>query len=248
MIFTLVTSMLYLTAIFVVNRRTEMLCVLAAIAVLFVVSLNRKRKKEFRAKLITLGCVVAGGILILLILAVTGKLGRYASLLTALFSGKSAGDFSNGRIALWKEAWGYFLENPLFGIGWHRFITITPNAHEVHNTYLQWLCETGIVGFLLMAIPRFLIYFANLAQARRLTRDENAVPFHKEISYIALGIQTFLLLADVIDPAYYHQHYFAFYGVTFLLVEKAMLLEKSQYGKQSLRTLLPALLRCLSSK
>lgn len=248
LIFAVATSVLYLAAIFVVNRRTELLCVIAAIAVLFIVSLNRRRKHEFQSKLFLLCCVAAVGLILLLILAITGKLGRYASLFLALFSGGKAGDVSSGRIELWKEAWDYFLDNPLFGIGWHRFITITPNAHEVHNTYLQWLCETGIVGFLLMAVPRFVIFGVNLAQVRRLTRAKNANPFHKEISYVALGVQTFLLLADVIDPAYYHQHYFAFYGVAFLMLEKSLMLEQPQYGKHDLRKLVPAIWHYLALK
>lgn len=57
-----------------------------------------------------------------------------------------------------KEA---IIERPLFGVGFGRFIesdyVSLPRAFEIHNTPLQFLAETGIVGFVAYLV--FMIYF-----------------------------------------------------------------------------------------
>lgn len=74
----------------------------------------------------------------------------------------------NNRLALWKGAWSYFLRSPIFGIGFGRYNDAGPtdlnfygikgfvsyyigqnyrfSTAHAHNSYLQFLAETGIVG------------------------------------------------------------------------------------------------------
>ena len=54
---------------------------------------------------------------------------------------------------LWLPAIYLFLESPLLGIGWGNFkysftkyYKYTANQNNVHNVYLQLLCETGVIG------------------------------------------------------------------------------------------------------
>src|SRR5205823_986261 len=64
---------------------------------------------------------------------------------------------SNHRWAWWKESWSAFLEHPLDGTGAGSFVlvhrprrsTSLDVTTEPHNVPLQFLGETGIVGFLL---------------------------------------------------------------------------------------------------
>lgn len=66
-----------------------------------------------------------------------------------------AGDVSNGRYVLWAQAWKTFLRNPIFGKGWYWFRynnSLGKVYFHVHNCFLQWLCELGIIG----AIPFFI--------------------------------------------------------------------------------------------
>ncbi|MBV9545664.1 MAG: O-antigen ligase family protein [Chloroflexi bacterium] len=73
------------------------------------------------------------------------------------------GGGSSGRSDLWRVGWQVFAGHPLFGIGIGNFTVveahyvlapgnisriqyITDQPHLVHNTYLQLLAETGIVG------------------------------------------------------------------------------------------------------
>ena len=52
---------------------------------------------------------------------------------------------SNGRLELWGQALNSFGNNPLFGIGLKKIFSLI--GMDVHNTYLQILAETGIIGF-----------------------------------------------------------------------------------------------------
>lgn len=78
--------------------------------------------------------------------------------LTLIYS-NSGTDKTSGRIELWSLAVKLFKGSPVFGIGWLKFpdynFTIADAHAEVHNSYLQVLCETGIVGiitFVLMIV------------------------------------------------------------------------------------------------
>lgn len=68
-----------------------------------------------------------------------------------------ADNLSNGRIDLWNIAWKSFLEHPVLGIGLKSIHAQT--GVDVHNTYIQILTETGIVGFLLfvLALVRLIV-------------------------------------------------------------------------------------------
>jgi putative inorganic carbon (HCO3(-)) transporter len=57
-----------------------------------------------------------------------------------------------GRVLLFGAAWKMFVSAPLFGVGYGNFRElynipgIDPNTFDVHNLYLEFLAETGILG------------------------------------------------------------------------------------------------------
>lgn len=58
----------------------------------------------------------------------------------------TGGDVTNGRLILYQSAIKEFVNNPLMGIGWEHFRVVYSKYTDVHNIYLQLLCETGVVG------------------------------------------------------------------------------------------------------
>lgn len=107
-------------------------------------------------------------------------------------------DISTGRFDMWKLAWGLFLNNPLFGIGWNKYITVMANplgihpnyATSVHNVYLQVLCETGIVGFSTITFIMFYSYYNTIKLIR--TNSLNNRLYNGLV--VSAVIQTFVLL------------------------------------------------------
>ena len=63
------------------------------------------------------------------------------------------GDITSGRTGLYNAALKAFNDQPVFGIGLNQFRTYTHIDTLPHNTYLQVLCEQGIIGFIAYILP-----------------------------------------------------------------------------------------------
>lgn len=60
----------------------------------------------------------------------------------------SVNELSSSRLSLIVHAYNYFLESPVIGHGFKFFYN--ERGQDVHNTFLQLLCESGIVGTILI--------------------------------------------------------------------------------------------------
>ena len=75
-------------------------------------------------------------------------------------------DIGDARLALYRDTWRLFEQQPVFGWGWHSFQYVFPRVQssefkmqneqrlksvftDAHNDWLQWLAELGLVGALL---------------------------------------------------------------------------------------------------
>ena len=154
------------------------------------------------------------------LLAQNGFLTRYVNTIEQLLSGTGdKNDLSSDRLNLWARACSLFLQYPLTGIGWRQFTNYNTYGHEVHNTYLQWLCETGVIGFVFICIPLLWLFLKAVRNYNRLRSWGNApeVVRIRYIDMIAIGIQLFLLLMHFIDMRFYSMSFFAFFAVAVVL-------------------------------
>lgn len=144
----------------------------------------------------------------------------------------TANQLTSGRLDLWKKALELFSEKPAFGIGWEQFMNHNTYEHDVHNTYLQWLCEAGIVGFVLLMVPTAGMYLITLRRTIRYRRKGCTVPYGiRRMNFVSLGMQTFLLAVNLIDPAYYHLNYFCFLALVIGLEDAAGRLEAESVAR-----------------
>jgi O-antigen ligase len=110
-----------------------------------------KNKRTFRfITLAALLCAVAGVVVLF---------GKIKLILSDYFE---RGMSDNGRFELWRAAFDNFRDNFVFGGGFYGFEVpdsilspFGPLAKQAHNTVLQLLSATGIVGFLSYAYYRF---------------------------------------------------------------------------------------------
>lgn len=155
--------------------------------------------------------------------------------LNSILGGKS--DITSGRIQLWKIAVELLKKYPLLGIGVFRFGDHVPAAFSeihgrglvtnVHNDYLQHLCEMGIFGALMVSIPTVYLIFEALKQAKRIRKDKKIYSSSVYILNIgALGIQLFYAILGIIDPCFYQMTYWSFYTVGIIFLEFALQIEK----------------------
>lgn len=114
----------------------------AVVALLISIILHFLLAKKLNvSKLITIGIIM----LILYYLVLPVVLGSFGEQFNRMSDFGFEDD--NGRFELWGNAFELFLSKPLLGIGLGGMVDTM--GHASHNTYMQVLTETGLLGFVL---------------------------------------------------------------------------------------------------
>lgn len=269
-VFIVLSSVLYVTGILLMGRRSEVLALGAAGLVMLVLHIRPSDKKDSIRRWSAVLAIILVGILVLTPFVKGGYMHRYTSLIEAVLPEQeeaplptapskqekvekptepltkvekpSADQLTSGRMGLWKTALELFKENPVFGIGWEQFMNHNTYEHDVHNTYLQWLCESGMVGFVLLMTPTMFMYAMTFKRTIRYRRKNRSVSYAvKQMNFVSLGMQTFLLAVNLIDPAYYHLNYFCFYALVIGLEDAAGRLEEETVTRSEKTCLIKAI-------
>jgi len=78
----------------------------------------------------------------------------------------------SGRLGIWRETWGLFVDNPAFGIGYRGHEARLTLGSSSHNGYLAMLAEVGIVGFVSIM---YIIISGVLSLKVLLKKEKNAL-------------------------------------------------------------------------
>ena len=116
-------------------------------------------------------------------------------------------DITSGRTILWQIALSFFMDNPVFGIGWGHFKEYIPafmgDLNNVHNNYIQLLCETGVVGFLLVMVPMLMIFRETIRLIRVNKKKSNREPLLMALNTTSYGMQISFFVLSFLDPCLY---------------------------------------------
>jgi O-antigen ligase len=119
--------------------------------------------------------------------------------------GEAVGYDAATRFLLWGTAAGMFFRSPVLGVGWGNFVElygaylsaftfIPPGILGVHNIYLQFLAETGLVGF-----GAFLAFsFRASLLSFRIYHNSQDV-FDKSLAFGVLGATLTVLVHGFVD-------------------------------------------------
>lgn len=220
---------LYSFVILLSGRRGELGALLISFAVFYILKGDRKTR-ILRLKWLAFGIIVVS-LAIVIFLPLLSKvkfLHRYTMTLNAILHGSQvAGGVSSGRIQLYQKAWELFLQNPIFGIGHGKFTLVSSAIHlsaegkgmDVHNSILQLLAETGIVGLLLVVTPFIYIYWNTMKDTFKLWNEKNKeeCPYVLIANSISLIMQTFILITSLVDPINYKIVFWLLYYISFYL-------------------------------
>ena len=179
--------------------------VLALCAGMFCYACMRIPKEKRKFLYIGLPVVTVAGVLLSLLfmdqLRAIPTLNRVFITIEAAMAGK---DITSGRSVLYRHAWNLFLQHPILGIGWGNFRytvagVVTENAlFDVHNVYLQLLCECGIPGFLCLVIP--MVYtFIRTVKALGQTAISRVDASWKALLGFSFLFQAYFLLFSMTD-------------------------------------------------
>lgn len=137
--------------VFLTGKRSALLFPLLAAIIVYACYFKPKDMRRRYNYIIYGGlAVLAIGIIISIMPGFSGTIARFANIIGST----DLQTITNKRYEmLWLPAVYLFLESPFFGIGWGnfkysfvRYFTYTANQNNAHNVYLQLLCETGVVG------------------------------------------------------------------------------------------------------
>lgn len=142
------------TALLLTFSRGAYIAVLIGGLLLFITS-----KAKTKLKMLLFG----PPILYLLIIGVSKLFNmNIAEIVGDRFSG-SVDDNGSGRLEIWENGMQLFADNQYFGIGIYNYRAysnaIFNNDHYMHNTFLEVLTESGIIGFSLYITIFFWIFY-----------------------------------------------------------------------------------------
>ena len=218
-----------LLAMVVLGRRGELLAALVATGALVLALCSRRNRRIIL--LAGIVCAATGIALVLAFLPYLGRipvLARYVETIEQILSGA---DFTSGRGILVAMGWAGFVSKPIFGMGWGQYIQMSEKIgmcdtdghliEDCHNIYLQFLCETGIVGAVLLLIPIFylLITTTRLLKAAKTMEDKEPLRF-ASISFL---LQVFLLTLGIYDPSFQKLVFWCFYALALMFGNAALL-------------------------
>ena len=224
-----------LFALLLVGRRGELLGALVCLAVLFFAMCPPRKRRLLLVASIVLGAAMLGLVVLFLPqLKEISFLERYIATFENLLNGN---DVTSGRLTLYQIAFRAFRENPILGIGWDQFQTLIPGDYltdpvvgieDTHCIYLQFLCETGIVGTPLIVAPLLYYYFQVCTQFRRLKYRRGESPELRlafNLTVNSFVLQSFLLFVGIYDPNFQRIIFWCFYALSILMLIAAMALE-----------------------
>lgn len=146
-----VATLAYLFSVLTMSRNALAFSTLAYGACVLISCFKGKNKRVFR--IISVASVVA------FLLAIIVLFDKVKVVFEDYFD---RGFSDNGRFALWRAAFDNFLDSFFFGGGFYGFevpdsilTPFGPLAKQAHNTVLQLLSATGVVGFLSYAYYRY---------------------------------------------------------------------------------------------
>lgn len=148
---------------------------------------------------------------------------RFRRFLLGLIAGDS---IDSGRYSLYQMALSEWRGHELFGIGWRHFNALTVEKygmtqyHEVNCDYLQWLCETGIIGFILSIIPVGTMLYRSIFVCRKLIRRAKS-QIETWVLLFAGLIQIFTFMYAFVEIPFFDIIFFAVYICSCIVIDSA---------------------------
>lgn len=146
-------------------------------------------------------------------------LSRIVTFINGLNNSMDINGLSSGRLVIYERAFQLWQSSPIWGIGWENFrnlgaygdsvYTTWFRYFDVHNCYLQILCETGIIG----AIVFCIILLVTLVTSVRSLRVDKSGSARYSMTYII-----FFLLLCITEPVLYTDVYFIFFIICMIII------------------------------
>lgn len=134
---------------------------------------------------------------------------------TSSFLDESFKTFTQGRVVIYDGIISQFNSNPIFGLGFNSFQDVNntynptysnPSRTQLissHSILLQYLAETGIVGFVLY----YSLFFRSMNVGSKLMKSYNTITSSYGVALFLISI-TMVLGSTLDNHGYYYKHIF----------------------------------------
>lgn len=135
--------------------------------------------------------------------------------LISFYSSNDIIGMTSGRTVIYENAIKLWQTNKWFGIGWGNFKysvsdMLWYSGFDVHNCFLQILCETGIIGLVFYSILILIVLFNSIRCVLLVRRF--GVHSEYNLSVFYCYIQIFFILYSITEPILYeYTDYFIFF-------------------------------------
>lgn len=191
-LFTLVISLL---CVLMSSSRTGLICSVLCVVIASIVGISSfdSVKKKILSFLAVLS---AGAGFLIVFMSEFGQ--KLIQTLLSSYSVRSSLTDKYGRFTIWNECVSvYWEKNPLFGIGINNMQNYTSTHRATHNTWLQFICECGIIVGVIACAYFIGIAIYGLCKISEKTKNEP-----NNDSFVALSIgylATLIALISVDD-------------------------------------------------
>lgn len=127
-------------------------------------------------------------------------------------SSSDGSDITSGRSELYQKAWALFEQEPILGIGANNYSKMSKMGTSVHNTYLQVLCEEGILRFPLFIVPLLFIFIKTVKEVFK-----RSIVNSRSFLLLSFFLQIVFMLYSFTGNTFINTSNFVFYfmGVSF---------------------------------
>lgn len=180
----LLQIVLFLFGLALTYRRGNTLCAIIIVITYLFLGKERAYKKAF--------AVIAGACAVMIV-GIENIPGLSMIIKKTVYQSQY-GNALSGRSSIWKTGLEMFKNHPIFGNGMYSF-TYYVNAVSAHNSYIQKICDLGIVGtaiFLLPFVYCFAVSIKQLFVLRNSVCFENGT-FDLNLLFFLMQLHVFMI-------------------------------------------------------
>lgn len=111
--------------------------------------------------------------------------------------------------------WPFFIEHPVFGIGFHQWVNVGPLGFVCHSEYLVQSLEDGLVGLIL-----YLLFFVGLIRQLWRKRTVSDEQYSRTVKVLFCAMLS-LVFANSVLWTYTSTGVFALYGISYAMIIKS---------------------------
>ncbi len=226
----LIITFLFIALLISGKRATLLFFILSIFIIQFIKSKNSLKIIKY--------LIVGSGIIFILYITFSiwskiSYLSRIVELINYINTENIVG-ITNGRNIIYQNAIDLWNNNRIFGIGWGNFKYMVSQSlwysgYDVHNCYLQILCENGLIGAIIFYILT-VISSTRMIKCVKKYRDFGDNKSYKLVLLVSF-IQIFFIIYSITEPILYEYTDYIIYFISINIIE--ILLFKIKHIKKN---------------